>query len=155
MRPWEFESHVNVIVDVAIVIPVGFRADTLDAVEILSAVTLYRYGVNLAEEDAGGVHLMTSKFSHQTTARGIVESPVDQLFGTFVAKFLQLAGFLHLQQSLLIGLGFLRNAPLSPAVAAWKAVVAMPLSPDELDVAQQTLTNQVVRVVIQHAVMAP
>ena len=121
------------------------RADAFDAVEVLAAVPLHRQRMLFAEEDAAGVHLMAAQLGHQSAARLVVEPPVDEPLHRLETVVLDAAFECLADRS--------PGIALLPTVAIGKAVIAVPLGADELDVAQQSLADDVVGVVVQHAVV--
>ena len=114
-------------------------------IKILAAVTKAGDGLNLIQEDACSVELMTAEFGHQSTARIVIQPPIHQAFHGRIPEFARQELveifdpllFREVLQAINILFEFLAErfggvATWSPAIAAGKAIIAMPLGANEL-----------------------
>ena len=78
MRAGELVGHVNVVVDLPVVVPLVLGTDPLDTVEIPAAVPLDRNRVDLAEEDAARIELMAAQAAKLAIQLAAGESDATQ-----------------------------------------------------------------------------
>src|SRR5579862_6441629 len=100
--------------------------------------------MDLAQENAAGVELMTAKLRHQAAAGPPVKPPSAKLLDALVIQF---------AESGLHGAAIFRRYWFAPAIAVGQ-LIAMPQGPDMANVAQHPGVDEFHRLCIEQAVMA-